>query len=165
MRPLDLRLAHSSLPLRLQNSTYYPTPLGGTILPSVMRNSVFTPLSQHSPIATLPRLRAHVHIRTAERALTPLELFAASAVGTLREVLRRNRGGCHPRCAQEVVAPAPRSERWYRKRRWWRSCCPRWVGQEASRPSRMDSGSASWIFRRGTSSGKGRASRASTLAL
>ncbi|KAI9452412.1 branched-chain amino acid aminotransferase II [Lactarius psammicola] len=61
-------------------------PLDGTILPGVTRASVLALLSHHPHTAALPRLPAHVRIRTAERALTMSELFAASAAGTLREV-------------------------------------------------------------------------------
>ncbi|KAH9005723.1 branched-chain amino acid aminotransferase II [Lactarius hatsudake] len=61
-------------------------PLDGTILPGVTRASVLALLSHHPPSAALPQLSANARIRTAERALTMSELFAASAAGTLREV-------------------------------------------------------------------------------
>jgi len=82
MRP---SLAHSS-PVALAELDVVTPPLDGTILPGVTRASVLALLSHRPHTGALPRLPAHVRIRTVERTLTMSELFAASAAGTLREV-------------------------------------------------------------------------------
>ena len=159
MRPSELGLAHSSLFALTEIAVVGLRP-DGTILSGVTRASVLALLSHHhSPPRSpgCPRKYASSPSSIRRRCRSSFPRWLRAHFGKSSCVAQRPSSS--PLCAWGGSTRA-RARALSRKWRWWRSCCPWRVGQDASR---RRSRCVSWIFRRDLSSGRGGASRAEPL--